>query len=221
MVRWRRIGEAVIVLAVLGLVAGSAQAISISVPNYSFEIPDVDGNNKAFPGGSNITSWSSSTNCSTSAHIGCWDSAIPGVTGGQHAMVYIAGTDNGKWIKLTSGVLAQSVSGETYTASADFASAATSWQPALVELQLWVGGSKVASVAGTQTDTFTTASVDYASGTAGADVYVQVLFTGAGGTSNPNKAAVDNVQLSVTPEPAAMSLLAVGGLGLLMRRRRR
>ena len=219
MLRYMILGVAVGIV-VVGF-AATAQAIPISVPNYSFEIPDVDGNNKAFPGGSNITSWSSSTNASASAHIGCWDSVIPGVTGEQHAMVYIAGSDDGKWIKLTSSSLGTTVSGETYTVSADFASAATSWQSALVELQLWVGGSNVASVAGTQTGTFTTASVDYYSGTAGQDFYVQVLFTGAGGSTNPNKAAVDNVQASVTPEPAAMSLLALGAVGLLARRRRK
>jgi hypothetical protein len=31
---------------------------------------------------------------------------------------------------------------------------------------------------------------------------------------------LDNIELSVVPEPATMSLLALGGLGVLIRRRR-
>ena len=210
-------------LAVVLAIAGMAQATAITVPNYSFEVPDVTGDNKAAPGGTNITSWSSSTNASSTAHIGCWDTAISGVTGSQMAMTYISGADNGLWIKLTSALLAQSVSGYEYTASADLVNAASSWQPSDATVQLWVGGSNVAesSVGGSDLSFTTYSTPNYTATASGQDIFIQILIVGAGGSSNPNKCGMDNVQLDYVPEPASLGLLGLGALGVLLRKRRR
>jgi hypothetical protein len=48
---------------------------------------------------------------------------------------------------------------------------------------------------------------------------LQGAYTGGGGL-NTRWLGLDNIELSVVPEPATMSLLALGGLGVLIRRRR-
>jgi hypothetical protein len=51
--------------------------------------------------------------------------------------------------------------------------------------------------------------------------FIGVLFTNTRTTSETIAANIDDVSLTVTPEPMTMSVLAVGGLALLRRRRRK
>jgi hypothetical protein len=75
----------------------------------------------------------------------------------------------------------------------------------------------------TKNNGFETLTVNVDFGVAGYD-NVGVMFYGAfGGVTGQDSGYfdLDDVNLSVVPEPATMSLLALGGLGVLRRRRRR
>jgi len=205
---------------VLMLLATAAAAdVSITVGNPSFEDYGVGGDNNWTTDGTGLTGydWSISD---TDEDVGVWDP--------------IVGTDfddipDGNQVAYSWGPTISSdglsevvTAGRTYT------------------LKVWVGESTVAFGGSTvqlvaDGDVLAEEVVDENSGPGSGKWFEEVVtyavqagntYIGDSlvirlGTTTSSETAFDKVSLTYVPEPGAMALLALGGVGLLLRRRTR
>ena len=200
--------------ALVCLLAGAAEASSttIAVPNYSFEDPaQGDGNDSRtyYPSYPTITGWTPYTSGHSGGavpHIGLWDplgDGPAGLTDLQYVRMYISELDlnAGRYTTLTSGAVAQALSGYTYTLTADFMDGGA-WGTGSSELQLMIGAAvgETATVSANTTE-FTPTSLSWDCTSSGQDIGIQIVGKGGG---NPLKLDFDNVRLdyALTPVPA-------------------
>ena len=200
-------------LCVSLLVAATAQAAAIAVPNGDFE-SDASGS-------TNVTSWTEPV-----GDIGVWLIGGDNYMGNYNTQYgsYTAENDLGTAIEAS----------KTYTISYEYGNGHTQTSPAsatwTVEFGTLNGGTFTALATDTNTETVSGTSHHFSIGN---ETATSFQFTTSGSVSGDNLAirasadggagwmAFDNFTVDVVPEPATMSLLGIGGLLALVRRRRK
>jgi len=194
-----------VMLAVLAItmVAGTVHADVISVPNYSFEL--------------NGGSWTAADNWTGGFAMGSDVFGGPPGTDGNYRLGLWWG--NGS---ITQTLADTAIAGATYTltvaAGPYYADPVN--QPAIEgQIQLSAGADVIAVMPFNEPVAWAMYDIT-ATGIApatAAGVPLTLTFTGDNGTS---MISYDNVRLTVTPEPATMALLVIGGIAALLRRRK-
>jgi len=202
------------IAAIVGFLASAAGATSLAVPNFSFEDPaQGDGNNSRtfYPAYPTITSWTPFTSGHVGGndpHVGLWDpsgAGPTGLTGLQYARVYMSEVDSqgGEYTTLTSDVLGQTLSGYTYTVTADFMDP-SAWGTGGSELQILAAGSKASGASiSASSSAFTPTTLSWDCTTAGQDIEVRVWI---GGSGRPLKIDIDNVRVDYAPTAADLTI---------------
>ena len=202
----------VLAAAMTSLAATSAEAANVVVPNASFEDPDITGQTTGIP-----TGWSRD-----GANGGMAD-RVQSTDGDQHIWANGPGAAGPVTFYIT---LAEPITvGTTYTLTVDvFQTDNFTGSEATISLygsDAGFGTALVenAGIAPPQNGTLFDQTVMFTA-TAGQATgqTLGIALTGSGGT----QVRFDNVRLDATavPEPGAMALLGLGGLGFLTRRRR-
>jgi len=207
-------------LAVMLGLAGSAGAAAITVANHSFEADDlIDGHDS----GALPTGWSKSGGAAVGyldRNSGAYSTAIlptPDNTDGEQ----LAWSNFGGFYQVLSDVLEADT---TYTLTVDVGDRNNTGFPGAV-LRLGSGVTFASNllaptvVSNTTPDanwetwqtTFTTGAAP-----AGLDDPLRVELVDLGGV----QVLFDNVRLNAVPEPATLGMLVIGGVGVLLRRKR-
>ena len=205
-----------VVCAVSLLVAATAQAAAISVTNGDFE---TDANNST-----TITGWTEVSGDTRTFRTGSPQTGI---------VIYVVGGDNTAFTVQNDLGTAIEAS-KTYTISYDYGNADSTapltgtWT---VEFGTLNGGTFTALATDTNTVYKTNGNhLNFGSGDEVADSFQYVSGTSVSGDNLAIRASVDggiewmgfdNFTVDVVPEPATMSLLGIGGLLALVRRRRK
>ncbi len=213
--------------APLLLVATSAHAASVVVPNFSFEAPSLGVNGAAV---GNPTSW---TGVGTVGYVyNGWNGGAINVTGLDGNQLGWFNTDVGSGI--SQSLSSTFTIGESYQLTVAAVKAANAWSGSTagneLTIQLYYGAFNViasgsALVSGLNDSqgalTDITANLTAVTGSdawAGQAIGIRIISTVDG--PNNNDWAVDNVRLTAIPEPSSMALLLGASLaGLGFRRR--
>ena len=227
--RMKRILVACTVLAVASV---QVWAASITVNNYSFELPGTGKipNWNGTGGYADIPGWASDTDATDSGLESSW----PGQTDGTYSG-YLFNHDPSVW-NLTGHAIAAD---DLFTLQVDARNNWTDSGSGLLRMQLYydqlyydVSGARttgarttVASQDITLTDTWTTYSLMFDASTLPAAVGNQIGIELSNATSQaaPNSwIGMDNIRLDVVPvpEPGTATLLGLGALAVVIRRRR-
>ena len=192
---------------VVGLFAGAAWAVPITVENFSFELPGTDKQSNW----ENVPGWSSDTVAADSGVESAWPGSTEGVWSG-----FLMGSDPSAY-NLTNHIIA---AGETFTLEVD---ARNNWSentPALLQMDIYYdnAGSRVQAATKTVelTDTWTGFSLEFAANDMPGSIGNKIGIELNNVTSGASWIGLDNVRI---PEPATMALLALGGLALIRRKR--
>ena len=197
---------------VVGLFAGAAWAIPITVENYSFELPNAgkqwcwDGE-KA--GSTDVPGWSSDTTpVDSGVESGYWASGADGLWTG-----FLMGDDPSVY-NLTDHIIA---AGQIFTLTIDARDNGGGAQD--FELALYYEGSrieaasKVVQLTGDVTEYSLSFTANDVPASIGKKIGIELDNVGGGW------AGFDYVRLDYIPEPATIALLGIGGLALLRRKR--
>ncbi len=209
----------------------TASAANIPVPNFSFENPSVSGSNGGVNGNTTaVTDWTIGV-----SGAGVDDGA--GVQTGAFAVIpdgvqtaYFNSNISGDIVSLTltpgTNTLPTVVGGDAYTLTVAVAHRDT--VPAgTVTIQLLANGVSVASnsvvftgtMGGTFNDLSATLTAAESASLAGEQLSINLFDTN---TDNAfSQAGVDDVRLTVVPEPSSVVLLGLSAVGLLLSARRR
>lgn len=241
----RTFGMSVVAVAVLA-VTGAVQAISISIPNGSFEAQAVNwygpGNPNNWlinyggavdPGYSIYASGSPDTATDGAKYLRIYPGRVNGMDGTTHLIT-------GRTDTLSStGITDTVIAGKIYQATVSVGENADDWNPGdiyrcpIFTVSLLDNGIAVATGAlvggdfgfqGSFRDAYSLAWTAPA-GSAGDSLQIRVSATGfygdADNTYNSTHSMYDNARLAIIPEPGALALLGLGALGLVIRRGRR
>jgi hypothetical protein len=221
-------------LAVLGVTTPSRAAV-ITVPNPSFEAPDAADGANVSPGPTGWTAVNAGAFDPTNTnYAGTTGNNVQGALpdGGQAAFVFANGTAAGS---LTSAASLTTIAADTtYTLTVavgkELATGAGGRVGYNAGIALLANGAAIPAATLTGIDipvgTFQDRTVAFTTAATGDPLVGQSLtirLSQAGATAGNFPAPdFDNVRLdgSPVPEPASAGLLAVGGVGLLARRRR-
>ena len=209
-----------LMLLVMCLMVGSASATPLALVNGGFEAGVPAGWSSA-----DFTGWSNATG--TNAII----DATANHTEGIYSLMFdvTAGGGTAQFLQATSHVIQE---GYTYTLSTDARSLVVNnlgCTQFLEAILLDDGVNPLVQVAGGAfnsgttpvygDDTWRTYSVSFTASAADAGKTI-TFYIAAQGSGTNKYGWVDNVQLDAVPEPATVSLIALGGLTLLRRKRK-
>lgn len=245
MVNLRR---AVVAASVIGSVwfgGVAARAAALTVPNYSFESPDVSttilGTNQiGTPNTTTIPDWS--IDGPFPARAGLTENSFLATSGvgfsnvDQQQFAYIDTRTVGDpaYLQLTdpTSSLPTIQGGASYTVTVGVGRELAYQYAGTVEIDLLANGTVAASqlvnasalAQGTFQDFSATLASNLSSNFAGQQLSVRFVgtYTDTGMPGGKNEVALDNVRLTttaVTPEPASLGLLGLGAIALLRKRR--
>jgi hypothetical protein len=243
-------------VGVLGIVAGSAQAALIT--GGSFESPDIaNGTNNVSDATGHVWSdgyTSADNNKTTSPQYGAGvedpTTNLSGQLGDQYGkMLFAPSTTQNQWIKIYSPALDPVLASYTYTLTVgvgwdrQYASGSQPTWAGYNSIQLILSGNQIwKDLPSLTEDAFTDVSFEVVldadgklvSHTGSGGPAVGTLLTGGNasvslmggraistGSTGSSYLLFDNIRLDAVPEPAALSLLGIGALGVLGRRRRK
>jgi hypothetical protein len=242
-----RILTRVVVVLALGLAfAIPAGAVPIAVPNFSFESPAVaDGFFSGVTPNWSLASFSgASPNAGAAdptaaryASAGGNDGPLPSpAQGGQALLIELVGSTPSSATVKTSAAVATTQTNTVYDLTVAIGNplGAFALNPGTVGVRLLADGIAVANTSfdgatGIPDGTFLDVSLQFLSTVAGQDLTIELFQSKAGATGT--SAHFDNVRLEATsvapppgsavPEPSALALVALGGIGLVAITRRR
>jgi len=230
MLRHMILGVAV-AIAVVGFVSGAAYGTVIAITNADFENvgPPAPPNWPAQPlQAGAVYGWTGSQQGTNQKCQYGTDLDQVAISGSTYGMKMWKGTAGPTWIQANQ-TLSQTIgpSGWTYTLTVLAIGGAGGFsETGVLYLRDVTAGTTLGSASlalGGYQDAWQTLTVTYTVPDVSPPPSTNVLgirleMTTGSGTG---KLMFDNVQLDYVPEPAAMSLLGIGGLSLLLRRRRR